>query len=688
MTPTALRRGVIIAGIALILSVIAADTYEGWQDYRDSLSQSEQAARSLSRALAEQTTRMVQEVDLALTNFAQWSRSAAPTTQPLIIQELLRSELSPLPFIQSATIIDANGKVLVSTRDHEDDSADWSQRDVFTGPQTLDKGLYIGKPRQGSRDGNRTIALSRTLHDAQGKFAGVIVARLNFDYLSNLYAAVNLTPDASIRLLRGDDVVLAGYPDAVFNTAGEPSDAPRQSTENKALRVRSDVQGYAMSIEVAQPYRSALARWRQQEAASAFRTGTLAIFAALLIIALVSALRRRAQADQELLRLEKQLRETRQAETLGMFAASIAHDFNNVLGAIVGYGEIARDSVNKDSIASHNIQRLLAASERARHLVRRVLSFDMQRGLHKTPVSIGPIVEEVLDQVRTTLPMGITVRTSGIDSAQLVYGDATEIYQVILNLCSNAVRALPQGGVLRVDVASVTIDAPQTLNVGALRAGNWLCLSVSDNGVGIKKEMLDTIFEPFFTTKRVTHSAGIGLAVVANLVTSMGGAVAVQSEPGRGSTFRIYWPKPVLPAAAAASTHPSEAMGQGQTIMVVDDDAALVGIAEELLAALGYEPVGFTDPVYALSTLREYPERFDAILSDEGMPALTGSELAQAARKLRDDIKVVLMTGHRDADLNSRAAAIGVAEILDKPLRSEQLQATFARVLTTSVNSV
>jgi signal transduction histidine kinase/CheY-like chemotaxis protein len=447
------------------------------------------------------------------------------------------------------------------------------------------------------------------------------------------------------------------------------------------------------SYEAWQDYRAALAQgehtarsfvayWLQRGWAGTARTGILVLAVSVLTGALATALRRHEQSDEKRLRLEKQLRQSLRAESLGMFAASIAHDFNNVLGAIVGYGELARDALLEDSPARQNIERLLTASERARQLVRRVLTFDLRRGTRNAHLDIEPIAKEVLDQVRATLPVGITVRMQDTQALAALQGDSTEIHQVIMNLCSNAVRAMPEGGNLTLAIDNVAISKRQSMSIGELTPGQWIRLSVTDDGVGMSPAQLPMIFEPFSTTKHVAQGAGIGLAVVNNIVTSMGGAIGVESQLGHGSTFSVFWPAVAREAVATGNDMAVPGVGRGEIIMIVDDDSALVGIAEELIAALGYEPVGFTDPARALEALRQNPAAYDALISDQSISnTMRGTDLARAVRAFRSDLPIVLMTGHRDAHLKDRAEAAGVREILDKPLRSEQLQEVFARVL-------
>jgi CheY-like chemotaxis protein len=311
-----------------------------------------------------------------------------------------------------------------------------------------------------------------------------------------------------------------------------------------------------------------------------------------------------------------------------------------------------------------------------------VLTFDLHRGTRNAHLDIGPITREVLDQIRATLPAGIAIRIRESEALQAIRGDATEVHQVVMNICSNAIRAMPDGGNLEVAVENVVIQRRQSASVGELTPGQWVRLSITDSGVGMPPALLAMIFEPFSSTKDVEHGTGIGLAVVKNIVGSMRGAITVESEVGVGSTFSLYWPAAAPEETADASDVVVAAPGCGQIVMIVDDDQALVEITEELLAALGYEPVGFTDPARALEALRENPSNYDALISDQQMSTtLRGTDLARAARAVCSDLPIVLITGHRDANLKARAEAAGVREILDKPLRSEQLRDVLARIL-------
>jgi CheY-like chemotaxis protein len=260
-------------------------------------------------------------------------------------------------------------------------------------------------------------------------------------------------------------------------------------------------------------------------------------------------------------------------------------------------------------------------------------------------------------------------------------GDATQIHQVVLNLCANAVQAMHGSGRLEVTLDIETLAAPRALATNTLPAGEYLRLAVADSGSGIEPALLERIFDPFFTTKEVGVGTGLGLSLVHGIVTDLGGGIAVQSTPGQGSRFTVYLPLRAHVAAPRAPTRGLPAAGQGQVVLLVDDEEPLVRLGEETLAELGYEPVGFASSTAALAALRAEPQRFDLLLSDEAMPGLTGSELARAARALRPDLPIVLMSGFVTPALLERARELDVAAVLNKPLAAADLGRALAAAL-------
>jgi signal transduction histidine kinase/DNA-binding response OmpR family regulator len=386
-----------------------------------------------------------------------------------------------------------------------------------------------------------------------------------------------------------------------------------------------------------------------------------------------------AQAERE--RLEQRLRQAAKMEAIGRLAGGIAHDFNNILGAILGYGELARSNLGDDNVARLEIDQIMQAGGRGKELVDRILAFSRSGMGERVPLQVQSIIEEALDLLAVSLPAGVRLdrRLRAPESA--VVGDATQFHQVVVNLCTNAVHAMQASGALTVALEQVSIGERRSLSHGTLIAGNYLSLGVSDSGSGISPTVLERMFDPFFTTKRVGDGTGLGLAVVQGIVADLGGVIDVTTQIGVGTSFTVW-----LPATDEAPRFPFKPAselprGQGETVMIVDDEHVLVAIAEETLAKLGYRPVGFDSSIAALQAFRAEPDRFDLVLSDETMPNLTGTELTREFRNLRPDIPVILMSGYSGAQLRERAKAAGVFEVLRKPLVRRDIAEPVARAL-------
>jgi PAS domain S-box-containing protein len=389
--------------------------------------------------------------------------------------------------------------------------------------------------------------------------------------------------------------------------------------------------------------------------------------------------RKSAEAEKD--RLEVQLRQSQKMEAMGTLAGGIAHDFNNILGAILGYGELAQKAAPEGSVVRRYVNNVMHAGGRAKALVERILAFSRSGVGERGPVNVQGLIEETLELLAASLAPGVRLerRLEAGDAA--IIGDATQLHQVAMNLCTNALQAMEHGGVLEVVLERVEVAQNRRLSNGNLTPGAYVRLCVSDTGSGIPPHVLDRMFDPFFTTKGVGEGTGLGLSLVHGLVTDLGGAIDVRTTVGSGTTFTIW-----LPIAGEASVRSAEASaeaphGHGQTVMIVDDEKPLVALAEEILAQLGYEPVGFNSSVAALAAFREAPRRFDIVLTDETMPELVGTALAREIHLLRPDIPIVLMSGYSGAQLLDHARAAGVREVLRKPLQSKDIAECFARVL-------
>jgi len=383
----------------------------------------------------------------------------------------------------------------------------------------------------------------------------------------------------------------------------------------------------------------------------------------------------RKLAEEELKTMERRLRQAQRLEAMGTLAGGIAHDFNNILGAILGYGEMAQRDAPAGSRLARDLDSIVIAGERGRALVDRVLAFSRSAVGERVSVHVEGVVREVLDLVAAKLPPGVTVQSKLLAGRAAVLGDATQVHQVVANLATNAIQAMPARGQLRVDLAVERVEVPRAATIGGVGAGEHVVLAVADTGAGIAPGIVDRIFDPFFTTKEVGTGTGLGLSLVHGIVTQLGGAIDVASSLGNGSTFTVYLPRSGDAGAPADEKESALPRGVGQHVLVVDDEEPLVQIATRMLEELGYEPVGFTSSSAALAAFCADPQRFDVLVTDERMPEMSGSALIRKLRSMRASLPVVLMSGYlgsteNDADM-----------VLQKPLSRRDFAASLAKVL-------
>jgi CheY-like chemotaxis protein len=295
------------------------------------------------------------------------------------------------------------------------------------------------------------------------------------------------------------------------------------------------------------------------------------------------------------------------------------------------------------------------------------------------------VIEETLELLAASLSANVRLEKRLEAGNTAVVGDATQLHQVAMNLCTNAVHAIEHGGVLTVLLDRVVLAERRLVSHGTLAPGAYVRLCVSDTGSGIPPAVLERMFDPFFTTKRVGDGTGLGLALVHGIVADFGGAIDVETQAGAGTTFTVWLPAAGETARPLAEVAGELPQGNGEAVMIVDDERALVALAEETLAALGYEPAGFDSSLAALEAFRAEPGRFDLVLTDETMPELSGVELAREIRCVRPELPIVLMSGYSGAQLTERAHAAGVAELLRKPLVARDIAEALGRALHSAI---
>jgi PAS domain S-box-containing protein len=389
-------------------------------------------------------------------------------------------------------------------------------------------------------------------------------------------------------------------------------------------------------------------------------------------------------AEEELRKMEVQLRQAQRLEAMGALAGGIAHDFNNLLGAILGYGEMALSAAPAGSRLRRDVESIVVAGERGRALVDRILAFSRSGVGERVAVDVQRIVRETLKLIAAKPPDGIRIERRLRAGRSAVLGDPTQIHQVLMNLVTNALHAIPSGGTLRVSLDPVSVESERAVTVGTVLAAEYVVLKVADSGTGIPAEILERIFDPFFTTKEVGVGNGLGLSLVHGIVTGLGGAIELATAPGKGTVFTVYLPRFGEAAEADAARLPASpgiARGGGQRVLVIDDEAPLVDLVTEALAGLGYMPVGYTSSPAALVAFNADPRRFDAVVTDESMPGTSGSELIRKIRQIRPEIPALLVSGYLGAAVAQRARDAGADDVLKKPLSMQELAASLARVL-------
>jgi PAS domain S-box-containing protein len=380
-------------------------------------------------------------------------------------------------------------------------------------------------------------------------------------------------------------------------------------------------------------------------------------------------------------RAEAALLQAQRLEATGTLAGGIAHDFNNILAAILGYGEMALRDVPVGSRLRRDLDSILIAAERGRSLVDRILAFSRSGVGERIPVHVEGVLREVLDFLSATLPQNVSIDARLTAGQAAMLGGATQIHQVFMNLATNAIQAMPTGGTLTVVLRVVEIESERLATTGAIAPGEYLQLELADQGSGIAPDDLARIFDPFFTTKDTGVGTGLGLSLVHGIVTEVGGAVDVVSKLGEGSVFTVYLPRFGDAADSSESEAPQMPRGQGQRVLIVDDEASLVTLMTDTLSDLGYRPFGHTSSAAALAAFRARPEDFDVIITDERMPGLSGTALVREVRALRSDIPILLASGFLGGSIGEQAYAAGADEVLQKPLAARELALALARAV-------
>lgn len=405
--------------------------------------------------------------------------------------------------------------------------------------------------------------------------------------------------------------------------------------------------------------------------------GLVIIIGQLALIALLVATIRSRRI------VESELKKAQRMEALGSLSGGIAHDFNNILMSIMANAELASMSPDDKDATRKRLGNILTAGVRAKDLIAQILMFSRQSAsAERKPVTVCSMLEESAEHIRAFMPDGIAVELHCTDDLPAIEGDATQLHQIIMNLCVNAQHAMDDEGVIEISASLRRPLQPRQTLQGEVPTGEYVCITVTDNGKGIGKDELQHVFEPFFTTKPRGKGTGLGLALVYQMVKMHDGYIDIQSRPGRGTSVTLYFPTSVQTGQDYQDDKPLlPATGQGEVILLVDDDEMVLDASRQTLENLGYVVEAFKHPEQALQALKDDPTQFDAIFTDLSMPKMDGARLVTLARELREDIPAVICTGYSDA-LNT--ANLRNVTVLAKPCSVERIAKTLQQVLNTS----
>ncbi len=414
-------------------------------------------------------------------------------------------------------------------------------------------------------------------------------------------------------------------------------------------------------------------------------SGPIEVGGRTLVYSMIYDITERLKSQKEKELLQKQLLQSHKMESFGQLAGGIAHDFNNILSSIIGFTELALGQVAKGAPIEDDLQEVYAAGKRAKDLVKQILAFARQSDEEIKPIQITAIVNEVLRLIKASTPANIEIRMDG-GSESHIMGNAIQIHQVIMNLCTNAVHAMENdGGILTVGVTDV--ENPLDLSQLNLKPGRYVRLVVSDTGSGIPEPIIDSIFEPYFTTKVVGEGTGMGLAMVHGIVENYGGKISVASKKDAGSIFKIYLPV-IQGGLPNQPCHTEEHPTGTERILFVDDEVPIAKMGDRLLSKLGYCVKAMTSSVEALELFKSSPFEFDLVVSDVTMPNMTGDKLAVEFMKIRPDIPVILCSGYNKKISDESLLMMGVKAFAFKPIVKADLARTIRTVLDNARNKV
>jgi signal transduction histidine kinase/ActR/RegA family two-component response regulator len=393
----------------------------------------------------------------------------------------------------------------------------------------------------------------------------------------------------------------------------------------------------------------------------------------------------RQKFERERAELEKQLFQLQKMETIGTLAGGIAHDFNNILTPILGYTDMALEELPLESNLRFDIEQINNAAHRGKDLVQQVLTFSREVDFENKPIQLQPIVTEALNLIKASFPPGVEINQQYDQKIGTVLADPTHIHQIMMNLCTNANHAMMKtGGILNVKLDAVKIDQKTADKIPNLKKGEYIRLTISDTGHGMDLKTKERIFEPFFTRKEVGSGSGLGLSVVHGIINNYGGAIVVDSTPGKGTTFMIYLPKYGEDALESDKSNKKPLKGD-EYILFVDDEPEITFMGKKMLENLGYKVTISSNSISALEEFKRDPDRYSLLVTDQSMPNISGTELAIMMKEIRPGLRVIIITGYADNLSDEILAQSGISEVILKPMILDDFSKIIRRVLDKNI---
>ncbi len=644
----------------------------------------EDALRSQSREIGLLSLALADEIDRGLAGVEEGFSAmraelhdgrlkAIGKDQPLLLQT--RALLMPL--VRTLWIFDRQGRLLNGS-----DASKPPALATFSPPLVhLPEGmLAIGRPFEDALANETMVPVAvQFLDSPDAPEGGWIVGSLPASTFLGAFASTSLAPEARVAVFRVDGARLAAV-NFVSPRLDQATIASGLNGNGQAFRDGGDnlvsirnVPRHALTVVVARDPRRVLAGW--YGAAQLTGAALLLLLAAVYLVGRANA--RRAHAQRDLL---AQRSRANRLESLGTLAGGVAHDFNNVLAGVIGFAEMAQDAAEPGSDQRRHLDNVMQAAMRGKKLVERILAFSAGGAQSSTVFRLEPVIVEVLDLLSAALRPGIVLERAFDSDTGCVRGDPTQAFGAVMNLCNNAIQAMPEGGMVSIRLDHVAFVEPKLLSHSELGPGRYLAVRVTDQGPGVTPAVMEHLFEPFYTTRGTQGGTGLGLAVVHGVVAEFSGGIDVRNEPGGGATFTLYFPEATgapMPTARSGVV----GAGAGRAVLLVDDDMALVEMGVEMLRALGYAPTGVGSPLDAIELVRKAPQRFAALITDESMPGMSGTELTAQVRRLAPELPVLVLSGFGGSLLARRAEEAGAALVLAKPLQRQALGAALTKVI-------